>query len=64
MTANFGFKLASPIWNGKDKEEFKNDIEIFSKAAKAIDELLETTMDERENWLELQDEFEKALRRF
>ena len=50
--------------NEKDKEEFKNDIEMLSKTAKAIDELLKTTMEEREDWLELQDNFEKDLKRF
>ena len=37
---------------------------MFSKTAKAIDELLETTMEERAKWLKCQDDFEKALRRF
>ena len=59
-----GFKMASNVRNEKDIKEFKNDCEIFSKTAKAIDELLETTMEEREKWLEMQDEFEKKLRRF
>ena len=59
-----GFKLASLVRKENDKEEFKNDCEMFSKTAKGIDELLETTMEEREKWLKLQDEFEKALRRF
>ena len=58
-----GFTLASFIVrNEKDKEEFKNDCELFSKTAKGIDELLETTMEERERWVKLQDDFEKALR--
>ena len=60
-TAFYGFKLASDVKNEKDKEEFKNDCELFSKTAKAIDELLETTMEERERWLELQDKFETIL---
>ena len=59
-----GFEFASRAKNEKDKEEFKNDCELFSKTAKAIDELLETIMEERTKWLELQDDFEKALRRF
>ena len=59
-----GFQLASGVGNEKDKEEFKNDCELFSKTAKAIDELLETIMEERTKWLELQDDFEKAMRRF
>ena len=62
--ATTGFTLASNLGNERDKEEFKNDSEMFSKTAKAIDDLLETTMEEREGWLELQDDFEKALRRF
>ena len=37
---------------------------VCYKAAKGIDELLEATMEEREDWLELQDQFEKDLRRF
>ena len=49
------------MWNEKHKEEFKNDAEIFSKAAKSIDELLETTREEREFWLQCQDDFQKAL---
>ena len=56
--------MASNVRNEKDIEEFKSDCEIFSKTAKAIDELLETTTEEREKWLEMQDEFEKKLRRF
>ncbi len=60
-----GFRLAFFIVrNGKDAEEFKNDCELFSKTAKAIDELLETTMEERVRWLKLQDDFEKALGMF
>ena len=63
--AKCGFTLASIfVRNEKDKEEFKNDCEMFTKTAKAIDELLETTMEEREKWLKFQDVFEKALRRF
>ena len=62
--ASIGFQLASLMRNEKDKEEFKNDIEMLSKTAKAIDELLKTTMEEREDWLELQDNFEKDLKRF
>ena len=46
----------------KEREEFENEVEIFSKTAKAIDELLETTMEEREKWLELQDDFEKFIK--
>ena len=61
--AIYGFRLASLVRKENDKEEFKNDTEMFSKTAKAIDELLETTMEEREKWLELQDDFEKVLRR-
>ena len=53
--ANVAFMVASQARNERDIEELKNDIEIFSKAAKAIDELLETTKEEREKWLELQD---------
>lgn len=60
--ANSGFKLASFARNEKDKKEFKVDCEMFSKTAKAIHELLGTTMAEREEWLESQDDFEKALR--
>ena len=60
--ANSGFMLASFVRNEKDKEEFKNECEIFSKAAKDIDELLKTTMEERAKWLECQERFEKALR--
>ena len=59
-----GFKLASLVRKENDKEEFKNDCEKFSKTAKAINEMLETTMEESENWLKCQDKFEKALRRF
>ena len=44
----------SQVNNEKDKEEFKNDCEIFSKAAKYIDELLKTTIKEREEWLGLE----------
>ena len=55
--------MASFARNEKDKKEFKIDCEMFSKTAKAIDELLGTTMEEREKWLELQDDFEKALRK-
>ena len=50
--AKYGFNLASLVRNEKDKDEFKNNCEMFSKAAKGIDELLETTMEEREDWLE------------
>ena len=59
--AIMGFVLASDpslINNEKNKEEFKNECEIFSKAAKDIDELLKTTMEEREGWLELENEKE------
>ena len=62
--ANCGLHLAWFVRNEKDKEEFKNDCEMFSKTAKAINEMLETTMEESENWLKCQDKFEKALRRF
>ena len=58
-----GFQLASFVRNERDKEEFKNDCEMFSKTGKAIHELLEFTMEEREELLELQDDFEKVLRR-
>merc|ERR1712078_930397 len=57
--ANLGFKLA---WNKGDKEEFKKDSKMFSKTAKEIDELLETTMEEREKWLEFQNDFEKNIK--
>ena len=59
-----GLYLSSLVRNEKDKEEFKNDCEMFSKTGKAINELLETNMEEREGWLKMQDHFEKALRRF
>ena len=49
------------MWNKKHKEEFKNEAEMFSKTLKSIDELLETTTEEREFWLEYQDDFEKTL---
>ena len=45
-----------------DKEEFKNDCEKFSNAAEAIDEMLKTTLEERENLLKLKAEFENVLR--
>ena len=67
QTATSGFEMAglarpgSGIWNEKHKEEFKNDAEMFSKTAKSIDELLETTREEREMWLHYQENFEKAL---
>ena len=60
--AHIGFSFASLLRNEEDKEEFKNDSEMFSNTAKAIDDLLETTMEEREGWLELQDDFEKILK--
>ena len=64
--ANDGYTLACLIktWKTKEEEEeeFKNDCEIFSKTAKAIDELLNTTMEEQKGWLELQDEFENVLK--
>ena len=50
--ANLGIELASLVKHEKDKQEFKNECEIFSKTAKAIDELLDTTMEEREIWLQ------------
>ena len=59
-----GFQLASGVGNERDKEEFKNYCEMFYKTGKAINEMLETTMEEREYWLKCQDKFEKALRRF
>ena len=61
-----GYTLACVMktWkNKKEKEEFRNDCEIFSKTAKAIDDLLKTTMEEQKGWLELQDEFEKVLKK-
>ena len=49
--ANIGFKFTSlMIMSDSDKEEFKKDGEMFSKTAKAINELLETTMEERDGW--------------
>ena len=48
--------------NQVDKEEFKNDCEKFSNAAEAIDEMLKTTLEERENLLKLKAEFENVLR--
>ena len=48
----------------REKEECKKDCELFSKTAKAIDWMLETTWYERENWLGVQDEFEEALRKY
>ena len=53
--ANFGFLVLAR--NEKDKEEFKKDSEMFSKTGEAIDELLGSTMEERERWLQLQNEF-------
>ena len=57
--ANLGFKFAL---NERDKQEFNKDSKMFSKTAKAIDELLETTMEEREKWLEFQNDFEKNIK--
>ena len=62
--ALFGFQLASWVRNEKAEEEFKNDNEMFSNTAKKIDEKLETSMEEREEWRKVQDAFEKTLRRF
>ena len=51
-----GFKAANIgllcVSNERDEEEFRKDGEMFSKTAKAIDDLLGTTMEEREKWLE------------
>ena len=51
------------VTNQTDKEEFKSDCEKFSNAAKAIDEMLETTMEERYYWLVLQAKFQNILTR-
>ena len=57
-----GFVFASLVKNERDKEEFKKDIEMFSKTAKAIDELLGTTKKERENWQKCQDKLKEVLK--
>ena len=61
MTAAIGCMFMAKLDFQKIRDEFKSEYEVFSKAAKAIDEMLGTTTEERFQWQKTQNYFEKIL---
>ena len=57
-TALFGRNLALRKGNETTAKEFIKDGEKFSNTAKSIDEMLETTVEERTRWQKIKDAFE------